>query len=88
MIRRDLLTAKDISDLRERCRAVMEEISAELTVMEGNRRAVRSDLWPAASFRDVGIRSDLDEISALPRLSQGTAEKAQNENLSMLSPMS
>ncbi|MCG4255156.1 thiamine pyrophosphate-dependent enzyme [Acetobacter cerevisiae] len=73
MIRRDLLTAKDISDLRERCRAVMEEISAELTVMEGNRRAVRSDLWPAASFRDVGIRSDLDEISALPRLSQGTA---------------
>ncbi|GEB38745.1 MFS transporter [Gluconacetobacter liquefaciens] len=66
MIRRSLATQDVLDKLRERCRMVMEDIAADLTVMDGNRRAVRADLWPAPSFRDVGIRSDLHELSHFP----------------------
>lgn len=66
MIRRSLATQDVLDKLRERCRMVMEDIAADLTVMDGNRRAVRADLWPAPSFRDVGIRSDLYELSHFP----------------------
>ncbi|MFT8776326.1 MAG: thiamine pyrophosphate-dependent enzyme [Gluconacetobacter liquefaciens] len=66
MIRRSVATQDVLDKLRERCRMVMEDIAADLTVMDGNRRAVRADLWPAPSFRDVGIRSDLHELSHFP----------------------
>lgn len=77
MIRRQLITSQDISDLRERCRAIMENISSELTIMEGNQRSIRAELWPAASFRDVGIRSDLGELGNLPILSKDVSSEGK-----------
>ncbi|NHN86611.1 MFS transporter [Acetobacter musti] len=70
MVRRNLATEELVVEVQARCRLVMEEIAAELTAMEGNRRVVRADLWPAPSFRDVGIRSDLDEIAGVARMAQ------------------
>lgn len=63
MVARELITADEIDSLRARCKATMQEIAERLTEAgEGAKRQVRADLWPRADFRDVGLRSDQQEL--------------------------
>jgi 2-oxoisovalerate dehydrogenase E1 component len=43
----------------------MAQIVGELTTRVDNRREIRAELWPSPDFRDVGIRSDLKELSVM-----------------------
>ena len=64
---RQLLDEQDARAIRTRYQSAMEEIAAELTETgDGGKRRVRPALWPDPGFHDVGIRSDLMELSGLP----------------------
>ena len=77
LIARQLLNEDDVAALRARCQAAMESIAAELTETDSNgKRHVRPTLWPDPGFRDVGIRGDLAELSALP-VAAGDAAPAE-----------
>jgi 2-oxoisovalerate dehydrogenase E1 component len=73
MIRRGLIDQAGVTALRARARDAMAGIAASLTEVDGNARRVKSTLWPAPDFRDVGIRSDLTELRGLPSLSGSMA---------------
>lgn len=66
MIARGMITHEALESLRAQCQGLMQEITADLTEVSGDRkRAIRPGLWPAPEFCDVGIRSDLAELSGL-----------------------
>jgi 2-oxoisovalerate dehydrogenase E1 component len=73
MIRRGLIDPEGVTALRARARDAVAGIAASLTEVDGNARRVKSSLWPAPDFRDVGIRSDLAELSGLPSLTGSMA---------------
>jgi 2-oxoisovalerate dehydrogenase E1 component len=66
MIRRKLITASGVDQLRDQSVRTMFELSGELTEQtEGNKRRIIPALWPLPSFRDVGMRGDLSEFSGV-----------------------
>jgi 2-oxoisovalerate dehydrogenase E1 component len=73
MIRRGLIDQGGVTALRARAGDAMAGIAASLTEVDGNARRVKSTLWPAPDFRDVGIRSGLAELSGLPSLTGSMA---------------
>jgi 2-oxoisovalerate dehydrogenase E1 component len=48
----------------------MAEIAAALTETRDNRRQARGELWPSVTFRDVGVRGDLSELSGMAVLDE------------------
>jgi 2-oxoisovalerate dehydrogenase E1 component len=67
MLERGLLTAADLESLRSRSQTLMRSIAEDLTQQDGGKRVIRSELWPAQDFCDVGIRGDLSELASLPQ---------------------
>jgi 2-oxoisovalerate dehydrogenase E1 component len=65
MIARGLTDEQAVAALRARVQKVMAEIVAELTTRVDNRREIRAELWPSPAFCEVGIRSDLKELSGM-----------------------
>ncbi|MFT0548905.1 thiamine pyrophosphate-dependent enzyme [Allopusillimonas ginsengisoli] len=69
MILRGLITAKEITSLRERLQASMKQAIAALTETDPDgkrgKKRIRPELWPSADFRDVGVRGDLSELEGL-----------------------
>lgn len=62
MQERQALGEDAVKALRERCIALMDDVTNELIeVHEGKRRIVPS-LWPEESFRDFGLRGNLSEF--------------------------
>lgn len=59
MVARKLLAPGDVIALRARIKALMAEIAGRLTRPDGNKRIVRSELWPQTAFVDVGLRAEL-----------------------------
>jgi 2-oxoisovalerate dehydrogenase E1 component len=51
-----------VKALRERCVALMDEVTAELIEMHEGKRRIIPSLWPEESFRDFGLRGDLSEF--------------------------
>ena len=49
--------------LRDRAKALMEAVAAELTEVQGGKRRIVPALWPSPEFRDFGIRGDLAEFA-------------------------
>ncbi|KAA0893019.1 thiamine pyrophosphate-dependent enzyme [Pusillimonas sp. ANT_WB101] len=66
MMQRGLITAKEISTLRERLQASMKQATDALTEPDPDgkrgKKRIRPELWPRADFRDVGVRGDLSEL--------------------------
>ena len=63
MASRQLIGDDALAALRDRAKALMEEVSSELVeTHEGTLRIVPS-LWPSPNFRDFGVRGDLFEFS-------------------------
>jgi len=66
-IRRNLWTPEEIERSRVRYQDAMKEIAAELTEpAEAGKRRIKPQLWPSTEFRDVGIRSALEELQGMP----------------------
>lgn len=62
---RGLLGANALAELKERAKALMETVAADLVEpFEGKRRIIPT-LWPAPDFRDFGIRGDLRELESV-----------------------
>jgi 2-oxoisovalerate dehydrogenase E1 component len=66
MIKRKLIEAKGVAALKERVRAAMQAAVAALTEADptgkAGRRRIQPALWPSPDFRDVGIRSEVNEL--------------------------
>ncbi|QEZ47970.1 alpha-ketoacid dehydrogenase subunit alpha/beta [Cupriavidus oxalaticus] len=73
---RGLVTAEQVQALRERVRAAMQAAMAALTQPDPSgkpgKRIIRPELWPSPDFRDVGIRSELNELEGLRYEAQET----------------
>ena len=67
MVARRLLSENDLATLRERAVQLMAEIAGRLTRPNGNRREIRSELWPDKAFVDVGLRGELPRHTS-PRM--------------------
>jgi 2-oxoisovalerate dehydrogenase E1 component len=69
MIKRKLITQKQVDGLRERIKQAMRLAVAELTEADpegkAGKRRIRPELWPSPDFRDVGILGDLSEMEGL-----------------------
>lgn len=65
MALRQLIGDHEFADLRSRAKALMDEVSDELTEIGGGKRSIRLALWPSPDFRDFGIRGDLSELDAV-----------------------
>jgi 2-oxoisovalerate dehydrogenase E1 component len=72
MVRRNLVSDADVSDLRDRCKTVMARLAERLVEAHGNSRRIRPDMWPDAAFVDVGIRGDLPDWQTV-RIVEGDA---------------
>ena len=63
MASRQLIGDDALAALRDRAKALMEDVASELIeTHEGKPRIVPS-LWPSPDFRDFGIRGDLSEFA-------------------------
>lgn len=66
---RGLISADEIAALRERVKTSMRDAAAALTEADPSgkpgKRRIRPELWPSPDFRDVGIRSGLQELQGL-----------------------
>lgn len=60
--RRGLATREQLDDLRKACKQVMRELAERITEPDPDGRPgqlrIRPELWPQASFIDVGIRGE------------------------------
>lgn len=69
MIKRKLITQKQVDGLRDRIKQAMRLAVAELTQADpegkAGKRRIRPELWPSPDFRDVGILGDLSEMDGL-----------------------
>lgn len=71
LVARGHLAESDLADLRERCVELMQELASRVTRPDGNRRAIRPELWPDTAFVDVGLRGELPDPAT-----QAVAEEA------------
>lgn len=62
LLERQVLGEEAIAALRERCVALMDDVSGELIEMHEGKRRIVPALWPEESFRDFGLRGDLSEF--------------------------
>lgn len=64
-----LITEQDIADLRVRLKESMHKAVAALTEVDPSgktdKKFIRAQLWPNANFRDVGLRSNLEELKGV-----------------------
>ena len=65
MIARKWLTDDEDARLRNVAKDAMRDVIDLLTVPDGNKRAVRAELWPDVKFRDLGLRGDLSEFKGV-----------------------
>ncbi len=65
MQERQLIGEQDVANLRERCLALMNDVTDELIEEHEGKRRIRPSLWPEAGFRDFGIRGDLSEFDGV-----------------------
>ncbi|KRB81482.1 MFS transporter [Sphingomonas sp. Root710] len=66
MQQRQLIGEDDVTALRERCVALMNDVAAQLLEDgDGGKKRIVPALWPPAEFRDVGIRGDLSEFDGV-----------------------
>lgn len=65
MRRRALIDDQVETGLRNRTKSLLDEVLGELLGGDGNQRRIYESLWPDASFRDVGIRSNLSELAGV-----------------------
>ncbi len=69
MQQRKLITAAQVAALRANVQAVMKQAAQSLLEPDPagkpGKRRIRPELWPSPDFRDVGIRGDLSEFSAV-----------------------
>ncbi len=79
MTARGWLTAEDDVRLQTMARDAMREVVEYLTEPEGNRRKIRSHLWPDPKFRDAGLRGDLSEFAGARYEEQATFRGAMSE---------
>lgn len=67
MRERDLVSEAEVATLRETVKAAMRQAAAELLEADPDgkpgKRRIRPALWPSPDFRDVALRSDLDELT-------------------------
>lgn len=59
---RQALGEDAVVQLRDRCIALMNEVSAELIESHEGKRRIVPALWPEPGFRDFGLRGDLGEF--------------------------
>lgn len=62
LMERQILGEAAITALRQRCKALMDDVAAELIEEVDGKRRIRPTLWPSPSFRDFGIRGNLSEF--------------------------
>jgi 2-oxoisovalerate dehydrogenase E1 component len=62
LMERQIIGAQGVEDLRNRCQALMDEISGELIEEVNGKQRIVQALWPEESFRDFGLRGDLSEF--------------------------
>lgn len=63
MTERQLIGDDEVTALKARARALVEDVAGELIeTVDGKRRIVPA-LWPSPDFRDFGVRGDLSELS-------------------------
>jgi 2-oxoisovalerate dehydrogenase E1 component len=65
LLERQALREAQVGDLRRRAVALMEAVAGELTETVDGRRRIVPALWPDPSFRDVGVRGDLSELTGV-----------------------
>src|SRR5215467_2939305 len=67
LVRREILSPKNMDGFMERARAMMAELGDTLLEpLPGGKpgqRRIKLDEWPDPAFRDVGIRGDLSEFA-------------------------
>ncbi|CAM5610942.1 1-deoxy-D-xylulose-5-phosphate synthase [Rhodanobacter lindaniclasticus] len=67
MRERDLVSEAEVATLRETVKSAMRQAAAELLEADPDgkpgKRRIRPALWPSPDFRDVALRSDLDELT-------------------------
>jgi len=62
---RQVLGEDAVRTLRDRCVALMDEVTGELIEMHEGKRRIIPALWPEESFRDFGLRGDLSEFKGV-----------------------
>ncbi len=69
MQKRKLISADEVSALRERVAAAMKLACQQLLQADPSgtpgKRSIRPELWPSPDFRDVGLRGDLSELQGM-----------------------
>ncbi|MCX5494429.1 thiamine pyrophosphate-dependent enzyme [Kaistia dalseonensis] len=65
MLERQILGEDAIAALRQRCKALMDDVAAELIEDVDGKKRIRPVLWPSPSFHDFGIRGDLSEFQGV-----------------------
>ena len=82
MLRRGLIDEAGLELLRKNASDAMDTATAELVESAGTAdgtRRIRPELWPSPKFRDVGIRSDLKELTDLRTEEEATFAGAFEE---------
>lgn len=62
MAARQLIGEDQVTALRVRAKALMEEVAAELVEQHEGKQRIVPSLWPSPDFRDFGVRGDLSEF--------------------------
>jgi 2-oxoisovalerate dehydrogenase E1 component len=69
LIRRNAMTAEEVTQLRDSSKKIMTEVANELLETDpdgqGGTLRFKPELWPDPSTIDVGIRSDLSELEGV-----------------------
>jgi 2-oxoisovalerate dehydrogenase E1 component len=63
MIARKLITQEGADAIGQAAKDAMAQAVEELTILVGNARQIRPELWPSPDFRDEGVRGDLSEFA-------------------------
>jgi len=65
MQERQLVGEGELTGLRVRCKALMDDVAEELVEGREGQRRIRPSLWPEPGFRDFGVRGDLSEFEGV-----------------------
>jgi 2-oxoisovalerate dehydrogenase E1 component len=79
MAARRWLSEEQDGRLRTAAKEAMADVVEALTEPDGNRRKVRTGLWPDVAFRDAGLRGDLSEFDGVRFEEQETFAGALGE---------
>ncbi|MHB1062970.1 MAG: alpha-ketoacid dehydrogenase subunit alpha/beta [Georgenia sp.] len=78
LVRRGLLDAQGVADVRSQAQAAMKAAVSALVESDPDTdrgaRRIRPDLWPDTTFVDVGLRGDASELRGARTTEQGTFE--------------